>query len=80
MKAEVTLFLSNIITRHPYEFAQNYFLAISKSYCQNKLQATVHLDWSHCPNVGQASTNRNLRLYPGVCFACIVTNLHLSVI
>ena len=33
-----------------------------------------------CPNVGQASTNRDLRLYPGVCFSCIVTNLHLSVI
>ena len=38
------------------------------------------LDWFPCPNVGQASTNRNLRLYPGVCFSCIVTNLHLSVI
>ena len=33
-----------------------------------------------CPNVGQASTNRDLRLYPGACFSCIVTNLHLSVI
>ena len=32
------------------------------------------LDWSHCPNVGQASTNRDLRLYPGVCFSYIVTN------
>ena len=37
-----------------------------------------HLDWSpSCPNVGQASTNRDLRLYPGDCFSCIVTNLHL---
>ena len=33
-----------------------------------------------CPNVGQASTNRYLRLYPGDCFSCIVTNLHPSVI
>ena len=33
-----------------------------------------------CPNVGQLSTNRDLRLYPQVCFSCIVPNLHLSVI
>ena len=34
-----------------------------------------------CPNVGQASTNRDLRLYPGEgMFSCIVTNLYLSVI
>ena len=33
-----------------------------------------------CPNLGPAATNRNLRLYPEVCFSCIVTNLHLSVI
>ena len=32
------------------------------------------------PNVGQASTNRDLRLHPGGCFSCIVTILHLSVI
>ena len=32
------------------------------------------------PNLGPASTNRDLRLYPEVCFSCIVTNLHLSVI
>ena len=38
------------------------------------------LDWFPCPNVGQASTNRDLRLYPEVGFSCIVTNLHFSVI
>ena len=38
------------------------------------------VDWLPCPNVGQASINRDLRLYPGVCFSCIVTNLHLLVI
>ena len=32
------------------------------------------------PNLGAASTNRDLRLYPEVCFSCIVTNLHLPVI
>ena len=32
------------------------------------------------PNLGLAATNRNLRLYPEVCFSCIVKNLHLSVI
>ena len=32
------------------------------------------------PNLGPAATNRDLRLYPEVCFSCIVTNLHLSVI
>ena len=25
----------------------------------------ICLDWFPCPNVGQASTNRDLRLYPG---------------
>ena len=38
------------------------------------------LGWFPCPNVGQASTNHDLRLDPGACFSCIVTNLHLSVI
>ena len=26
------------------------------------------IDWFPCPNVGQASTNWDLRLYPGACF------------
>ena len=38
------------------------------------------LDWLPCPNVGHASTNRDLRLDPRACFSCIVTNLHLLVI
>ena len=33
-----------------------------------------HLVWFPCPNVGQASTNRDLRLDAGACFSCIVTN------
>ena len=49
---------------------------------ESKINGLINqiIDWSHCPNVGQASTNRDLRLYPEVCFSCIVANLHLSVI
>ena len=36
-------------------------------------EVCLRLDWFPCPNVGQASTNRDLRLYPRVCFSCIVT-------
>ena len=32
------------------------------------------------PNLGPAASNRDLRLYPEVCFSYIVTNLDLSVI
>ena len=31
------------------------------------LEALKLLDWSHCPNLGPAPTNRDLRLYPGDC-------------
>ena len=42
--------------------------------------SVIPIDWFTCPNVGQTSINRALRLYPGVCFSYIVTNLHLLVI
>ena len=47
---------------------------------QTGRHTVVHnvIDWFPCPNVGQASTDHDLRLYPGACFSCIVINLHLS--
>ena len=44
-----------------------------------------NVNWSHCPNVGQASTNRDHRLHPGVVFLvlwqiCIFQSFKIKIV